>query len=111
MHKARERAKKILGRIMGLLPAHLPVGRTDFDRFCDRLFWVYDLPTFDSYRESVATMIMHLAPTLHKVPPSYFARSIQKAMANQVAYSVIQELKKKQKELETKEKEVVKEAE
>lgn len=46
-----------------------------------------------SYRHAIATMIMHLGPTTSRKSNYYFASSIRKAMANQIAYQVIQDLK------------------
>lgn len=46
-----------------------------------------------SYREAVATMIMHLPPIMSHASLLYFGRSIRKAQSNQVAYQMIQELK------------------
>ncbi len=85
---------------LGFIPQPLPKGHSEFDAFCDRLFDVYGLPSLPSYREAVATMILHLPPTTHRKSPRFFAKSIKKAMANQVAYSFLHP--EKSKELEEK---------
>jgi hypothetical protein len=94
----KTRTKKALYKCLGSFPRQLPIGRTDFDKFCEKLFWTYDIPNLDSYCQAVATMIMHLSPTTDRAPLKYFAKSIKKAQANEVAYHVIQEIKGKDKE-------------
>lgn len=70
----------------------LPIGVTEFNAFCVWIFRVYGIPDLPGYRQSVATMIMHLKPTVTRVAPSYFARSIRKAQANEIAYQTIREI-------------------
>lgn len=98
----KSKTKQAFHKCMGLMPRRLPIGRAEFDLFCERLFWTYDIPRLDSYRQAVATMIMHLSPTTDKKAPLYFAKSIKKAQANEVAYHVIQEFKEKFKKEEQK---------
>jgi fructosamine-3-kinase len=51
-----------------------------------------------SYRQAVASGIMHLGMTVDKRSKSYFAKCIKKAMANQIAYENIQLLKQQEQE-------------
>ena len=82
-----------------LFPRPLPyIGMTDFDRYCDMIFNVYGLPDLPSYRQAIASMIMHLSPTTSYQAPFFFAKSVKKAMANQIAYEKIQQLKKEEAE-------------
>lgn len=53
------------------------------------IFETYRLPDMPSYRQAIASLIMHLGPTTSKMSRKYFAISVKKAMANQVAYEVI----------------------
>jgi len=75
----------------------LPVGLSEFNAFCETIFTKYSLPDMPSYRNAVATMIMHLPQTEDKAALSFFAKSIRKAMANQVAYEVIQQIREDEK--------------
>lgn len=95
--KIKHYAVKVYHYISGFFPHALPRGRNQFEAFCGNIFFAYDLPDFPSYRHSVATMIMHLDPTHHRKAPYFFAKSIKKAMANQVAYEMIQEIKEAEK--------------
>lgn len=89
-------------RIYDLFPRRLPIGRAEFDDYCSFLFLVHNLPDLPSYRNAVATMVMHLGPTVSRKAPYYFVTSIRKAQANEVAYAVIQEMRalEKQKQAE-----------
>lgn len=90
---------KILLKVMGLFPTLLPhKGLLDFDTFCNDIFYTYDLPDNPSYRNAIATMIMHLGPTVAYKSKFYFAIAVKKAMANQIAYEKIQQLKKDEAE-------------
>lgn len=81
-----------------LFPSPLPTGMQEFDLFCDSIFATYDLPNNPSYRQAIATMIMHLSPTTFYKPKLFFAISVKKAMSNQIAYENIQILKQQEKE-------------
>lgn len=88
---------KIWGRFIGLFPHRLPIGKQDLQDFCTSLFAIYDIPDLPSYRNAIATMILHLPATVHKKAPHYFAKSVKKAQANQVAYEIIETLRKEEK--------------
>jgi len=84
-----------------LLPdgvAYLPTTREEFDIFTKEILDTYSFPDKDEYRHAIATMIMHLDPQTITKDLDYFANSIKKAQANQVAYEIIQEINNKQKE-------------
>lgn len=78
-------------------PSPLPIGRAEFASFADSILETYNIPNLPSYHHAIASMIMHLGPTVTKVPKKFFADSIYKAMANEVAFQKIQELKEKEK--------------
>jgi hypothetical protein len=94
--------KKLAAYLRGFLPKALPKGSLEFDQFTASILETYSIPDLPSYRNAIATMIMHLGPTTSFKSPYYFAVSIKKAMSNQVAYQKIQEYKKLEKELEEK---------
>lgn len=100
MHKFLSKLAKKFRYLRGYLKVTLPVGVKEFDEFCTSIFSVYDLPDLPSYRNAIATMIMHLPATVSAKAPVFFAVSIKKAMANQIAYEVIQQIRQEQKKLE-----------
>jgi hypothetical protein len=89
--------EKFLAKVMGRLPNALPKGMWEFDNFAQQIFYTYDLPDLPSYRQAIATMIMHLPPQTDRVPLVYFAKSLRKSMANQIAYETIQQIKEAEK--------------
>lgn len=97
--KMKIKLKKMIKRFIGFFPQSLPhIGMKDFDAYCDMIFFTYDLPDLPSYRQAIASMIMHLSPTTSSASPFYFAKCVKKAMANQIAYEKIQLLKKEEAE-------------
>jgi hypothetical protein len=98
MHPYLSKIKRFYYQLLGFFPAHLPTGLADLGKFCDDLFFTYELPDLPSYRHAVASMIMHLSPTTIRKPKRFFALSVKKAMANQVAFELIQQIKEKEKE-------------
>lgn len=89
----KARFKEVTEKLSLLFAHPLPTGRQEFNAFCEKIFRIYRLPDMRSYREAIATMIMHLPPTCHRMRLQYFAKSIRKAQANQAAYGMIQEFK------------------
>lgn len=85
----------MLNKLRSLIPTKIPTGKTELEAWIDRVLGDNKLPVLDSYRHAIATMILHLPPTQHKVATSTFVASVKKAMANQVAYDIIQDIKNK----------------
>ena len=85
-------------RFAALFPSKLPTkGAAELDVFCASIFDLYGIPDMPSYRHAIATMIMHLGPQADRKSKSFFARSVKKAMANQIAYELIDHLRKEEK--------------
>lgn len=94
----KEKIKKIVFRLWYRFPQTLPIaGMTCFEEFCDRLLYAYDLPSGPSYYHAIATMIMNQSPVTDKMPPRYFAKAVRKAMANEIAYAKLQQLRAAEK--------------
>lgn len=88
-------------RVVGLIPAKLPTGMTEFSRFAHSICDTYGFPQDnDSYTGAIATMIMHLGPQVTHKAPRYFAKAIIKSQANQTAYAVLQAAKEAEKKKE-----------
>ena len=98
MEQFNSKLKRVLRKnFTGYFPKALPHGVTEFEHFCGYVFDTYGIPNLPSYREAVATMIMHLGPTVDTKAPHYFAKSIRKAMSNEVAYSYLQDRREEKK--------------
>lgn len=97
---------QFIKRIRGRFESTLPIGMAEFEDFCLKIFDVYGIPDNPSYRHAIATMVLHLGPTVHRKPMNFFARSIRKAQANQCAWEWTQIIKQKEKEDAERPKEV-----
>jgi hypothetical protein len=75
----------------------LPRSRPAMDAFFTDIIKTYDLPDMPSYRNAMAVMIMNMGSETIKQSKFSFAKAIKKAMSNQVAYSVIEEIREQQK--------------
>lgn len=102
-----EGIKKIIKQIRGRFPSALPQTKDGFHAFIDSILDIYDLPDMPSYRHAIASMVLHLDPLAIKKPKYYFAASVKKAMANQIAYDIIQDINSAQKKSETIESESI----
>lgn len=89
--------KKLLDQLVGFFPHRLPMGATALEEFCRKIFDTYSVPDMPSYRQAIASMIMHLPQTVYHKAPWFFACSVRKAMANQVAYEMIDQLRQDEK--------------
>ena len=79
------------------LPTKLPTGMTEFKEWSDSIVYTYGFPDNDSLRFTLAAMIMDAPPGTAYRSKHRFAKSVIKAMANQIASGVMYELKQKQK--------------
>ena len=81
--------KKTAKKFINLFPTWLPRSAIALEAYTKDLFDTYDLPDMPGYRQAIATMIMHLGPTVALKPKAYFALAVYKAQANEVAYDQI----------------------
>lgn len=92
----KARLVKLLQKLRGLLPERNPIGRTEFDKWADLIFSLYDLPAAQSYRFTLCTMILN-TQELYRSKYSY-ARAIRKAQVNETAYQLMSEIKQLDKQ-------------
>lgn len=97
MRKIYAKVRQFAAKARYLIPSALPVGAKEFEDFFQSIVNTYDLPNLPSYKQAIATMIMHLGQSVHKAPKSLFAKCIKKSMANQVAYEIIQQIRDDEK--------------
>lgn len=82
-------------------PRPLPIGRTEFDAWADRLIAGAALQAGsddpakfrDGQKFALANMIIHLGPTESHKPDAYFIHQLRKVMCNQTAHSILLEMK------------------
>lgn len=97
MKNEREMVKTALKWFRGLFPMKLPTTVQAFDEFSDWVFKTYGLPNIPNYRGAIAEKIMHLGDTTSYKAPFFFALYLRKRQANQIAYSVIDEIRQQEK--------------
>lgn len=97
--------KKKLLRLRHLFPSALPIYKEEWDPFLNKVFDLYELPDVPNYRHAVCSMIMHLQKDT--VTLRTLAASIRKAMTNQLAFHLIQQINEDEKRLLDEQKEVV----
>ena len=104
MKRIIAKIKRNYALLRAFFPTRLPQGMTEFNEFADSIIDLYDFPKDnDGYINMIATMIQHFDRTVHATSKYNFSRLMRKAVANEVAYYVIQDLKlKKKKENEAK---------
>lgn len=76
----------------------LPTGMDEFDQWADRIITGTLLPADpDSQKFALATMLMHLGPTVDHETDLFFIKSLRKAAVNQIAHAKMTELRDKAK--------------
>lgn len=79
-----------------LFPTRLPIGMVEFTSWSQDIITTYGLPDNDSFRFSLAAMIINLKATTAYKPKFYFFLSCRSAMAKQVAGEVFRQIKEAQ---------------
>lgn len=97
-------------------PRPLPLGRTEFEAWSDRILSGAMIPheadKAEEFRKSslftLCNMVLHLGPTESHKPDAYFIHSLRKSAANQVAVTMRDEIyaAKKPTEVEAKKEDV-----
>ena len=86
--------KKRINRITHFLPTALPREANELEALFDDVLFTYDIPNDPIYHHAMASLVMHLGPLTTRKSKRFFAHSVIKQIANQVAYDKIQEIKK-----------------
>lgn len=90
---------KFINKLLVYIPRALPVGKTAFYTWSDRIIDASgNFADRDSMRFALATNLLHLGPQVAFKSDWHFIKSMRKAAANQVASQVFQDIKQKQKE-------------
>lgn len=95
--------KRLLLKISSYFPRQLPNGMTALNQYLTDVISLAGagIPDNRSTRFAVSTMIMHLGTDRNgypkdSVPMNYFVRKLRKAAANEVAYAMLESMKKEQ---------------
>lgn len=96
MTKASE-FKRYVKYVRGFFPEALPLNYEWMKNFTDDILFTYSLPDMPSYRQAIGTVVMHLGQQTNHKSKYFFAKTVRKAISNQLAYEMLQELKEAQK--------------
>lgn len=90
--------KTFFGRLRGYFPSPLPQGVTEFNAFVDSISTLYK-PKMDprSVRFVVSSLIMRMGPAESWKSKYFFAKSLHRGAASQVAVYIQEEIKNEQK--------------
>lgn len=88
-------------KVKTYVPELLPQNPNEFDKFAKEILYVANLPDNDSFRHALASQIMHLGDRTTRAPKNYFIKLLFKAIANQTAFQIMQELKERAKNEKT----------
>ncbi len=84
-------------KLVGLIyPSQIPVGVPAMEKFSNDVLDLYKIPNLPSYHHAIASMVMHMGPQQTRVRKGFIAKTLHKAMANQVAFSILQKLKEQE---------------
>ncbi len=89
--------KKFVTRLKHLFPSVLPLNMDEMNVFIEDIITANSLPNDKSYHHAISGAIMHLGPVTSHKSKRWFAKSVRKAIANQVAYQKIKSLQDEEK--------------
>lgn len=102
MNKTFSKLIKPFRKLAAYFPSPLPVGMTDFQKWCDDIVYLYDLPDNESLRWTLGAVILHLSPrknggTCYYKSKRFFGLTALKGASNEIAHAYMEQLKEKQK--------------
>lgn len=96
MNKFINKVKVYFTKFLYLFPSRLPVGMAEFDTWAKSILSTYGWPDNDSFRFTLAAMVVNLGPTKAYKSKFFFGLAIHSAAAKQIAGEYFRELKEKQ---------------
>lgn len=94
-----DKIKFLVRQVRGLFPQRVPTGLTEFNTLISEVIELYNPPGNErSIRFVISSLLMRLGPTEVFKSKWYFASSLIRAAAAQVAVHVQEEIKKQQAE-------------
>lgn len=89
-------------KLKHLWPEKLPTTGNEMNALINDVIFAEGVPNDPTYHHAIATALMHLGPITHRKARRFFAKSVRKSIANQVAFEKIQALREEAKALEEK---------
>lgn len=90
--------KKLIKQILGALPSQVPQGLAEFEAWMASIIEIYTPPGNDrSIRFVLSSLLMRLGPSEAYKSKLYFANSLKRAAASQVAVYIQEVIKEQQR--------------
>ena len=87
---------RALKKLAARIPTQIPYTKDEFEQWVQSIFEIHGLEDKPSSRLAIAQRLMHLGPTESHKSKNYFAKIIQRSLANEAAYETIQALKQQE---------------
>lgn len=87
-------------KIKHLWPEKIPISQDELNQLISEVICAEDVPNDPTYHHAIAAAVMHLGPVTHRKARRFFAKSIRRSIANQVAFNKIEALRDEAKALE-----------
>lgn len=111
-------------KFLAFFPTRLPIGDVQFEAWFQDICYLYDLPSNDSVRFALGTMIMHASPpnkpgvieavvnsgASYYKPKRHFGLTALKGASNQTAHQIMSDCKARQDEKKKQDDEAAKQA-
>lgn len=97
MDKSPTIFNKMYQKLAQCFPTKLPITQDQLNSLINDVLSVNGLPNDPTYHHAIASAVMHLGPITHSKSKRYFAKSVRKSIANQVAFEKIQFLREEEK--------------
>lgn len=89
--------KQFILKILSFIPTPLPVGMTEYNKWMDSVLnLVGPIADKTSMTWLISNEIMHIKSGTDRVPKRYFVKVLRKFAANQLAASVVNQIKEQQ---------------
>lgn len=96
--------KRFKLKVKHLWPEKLPITGDEMNVLIKDVIFAEGIPDNPTYHHAIATALMHLGPVTHRKARRFFSKSIRRSIANQVAFNIIDALRKEAAALEEKRK-------
>jgi hypothetical protein len=95
-------SKKVLKLLLSFLPSRLPRTSVEFGSWAKEVLEMAEFPDNNSTRHALASMLQMTPDKTVFLPKWHFVRTLQRAQISQMAFYVIQDLKKAEQDAKQK---------
>jgi hypothetical protein len=93
----KKHVKRAIQYTAALFPSALPQTNAAYEAWADDVLALASLPLNDSFKQALATQVLHLGPTTAYKSKFYFILGLKAAVSKQAAYGVVDAIRQKEK--------------